>query len=152
MDSKMTKKLVDTKTNNDKTAPLDILCRRPTFSAYDKMLLCLVGVDSSAEVISNGIICCLEMHDRDNDLETLRQSREESSLILLRNLLHANPNVLEYNNGVVFYTACSRLRGMFGITVLSLFLTNNSDILKSIDFRGQLPIHHAASHSCLGVL
>jgi ankyrin repeat protein len=147
MDSKMTKKFIDRKFSTDKTIPLGMLCRRPSFSTYDKMLLCLVGVDSSVEVISNGIICCLQMHDRNH-----RQSREDSSVILLTNLLHANPNVIEYNNGNVFCVACSKLRGMFGITVLSLFLINNSDVLKSIDFQERLPIHHAASHSCLEVL
>jgi ankyrin repeat protein len=78
-------------------------------------------------------------------------SRGDSTLILLGKLLDANIDVANYGDCNIFHWACGCLRGELCIAVLSLFLSKNSEGIKSIT-HGCLPIHHAAAYSSLDVI
>jgi hypothetical protein len=134
--------------------PLGLLCRRPHFSTFDAMVLSLIEVDSSVEVIFDGIIhhlmsydkCFLDVHD--SLFNAIHPgSRGAKSLILLGTLLDANLAVAEESNLYIFHEACTYLRGELGISVLSLFLSKNRTGVEAVK-DGELPIHCAARHSC----
>jgi ankyrin repeat protein len=146
IDHKMTKFVFE---GNDIT-PLGKLCRRPHFQTFDKMVLCLIEVDSSVEVISDAIIQCMEPYEKCLSQIISRGSSGERSLTLIRNL-DANPAIIKDDNSYIFHAACRYLRGELGISVLSLLLTKDSTAVKVIN-RGNLPIHCAACYSCLDLV
>jgi ankyrin repeat protein len=147
--------------NNDEneTKPLGFLCRRPEFPTFHEMVACLVEINSSVQVIYDGVMGCLESYETlEPECQRLYPgSRGENTLILLGILLKANSEVTNYRHPnsstpPVFHTACSFLRGEFGVAVLSLFLIKDSSGLRSADSYGYLPIHWAAMYSSIDVL
>jgi hypothetical protein len=64
--------------------------------------------------------------------------------------MNANPAVTEHRNYCIFNGACMHLRGEVGISVLSLFLTENNAAVKTFH-DGWFPIYWAACHSSLDV-
>jgi hypothetical protein len=153
MDSKMAIKHFDESGTGEETTPLGLLCRRLEFPfpTFDKMVSSLIEVDSTVEVINNGMLDILWSFEGCLDQDILPGSRGEKSLILLGNLLNANPTVVKYQNSQVFHVACECLRGKLGVSVLSLFLSKDSTLVADV-YEGSLPIHVAACHSCLDVL
>jgi hypothetical protein len=147
IDPKMTNLVVE----EDDIRPLGKLCRRPHFPTFDKMVLCLIQVDSSVEVISDGIILCMEQYEKCLSQIISPGSSGKRSLTLIRNLLDANPAVTKYDDSYIFHAACRYLRGELGVSVLSLLLSKDSTAVKVIN-RGNLPIHLAARYSCLDVV
>jgi hypothetical protein len=129
--------------------PLGLLCSRPHFPTFDAMVLCLIEVDSSVEVISDGMIKHLMSYEECLHQDILPGSRGAKSLIFLGTLLDANPAVAEYDDSRIFHEACTYLRGGLGISVLSLLLSKNGSGVKIVDDGDFLPIHCAAYHSCL---
>jgi ankyrin repeat protein len=132
-------------------APLSLLCRRLEFPTFDKMVKCLIEVDSSVEVVSSGIIGCFRSFNDCLHQDVSIGSRGEKSLILLGILLDANPAVTNYDDSEIFHEACYCLRGELGISVLTLLLSKDAQAVKVIR-DGNLPVHVAAKHSCLEVL
>jgi hypothetical protein len=133
------------------TTPLGLLCSRPHFSTFDAMVLTLIEVDSSVEVIFNGMLNHITSYDECFHQNILPGSRGAKSLILLGTLLNANRAVAEYENSCIFHQACIYLRGELGISVLSVLLSKNGTGVKVVN-DGDLPIHCAARHSCLEVV
>jgi ankyrin repeat protein len=78
-------------------------------------------------------------------------SRGDNTLILLEKLLDANADVAKNGDCFIFEWARSCLRGELDIAVLSLFLSENSEGIKSLD-NGRLPIYYAAENSSLDVI
>jgi hypothetical protein len=87
--------------NAEKITPLGLLCRRPHFSTFDKMFLCLIRADSTVKEISDGIIQCMQSCRKGLSDDISPGSSGERSLILIRKLLDANPAVAEYDNSLV---------------------------------------------------
>jgi hypothetical protein len=148
---KMTKKLCKAKNTMRKYTPLGLLCSRPYFPAFDKMVLCLTDVNSEVESIYDGMISCILEFDQFRHQDVAPGSRGERSLILLRNLMEANLSIMEYDDSQIFEAACSCLRGALGVSVLSLFFSKNKATLKIIA-NDCLPIYTAAAKSCVAVL
>jgi hypothetical protein len=131
--------------------PLGTLCKRSHFPTYEKMVSCLIEVDSSVQVIHDGIFHCFFPYEKDLSQIISPGSSGERSLTLIRNLLEANLAVIKYRDSSIFHEACVNLRGKLAISVLSFFLTKDSTGVKSIK-EGYLPIHRAARYSCLDVV
>jgi ankyrin repeat protein len=151
IDHKMTKMILEVEDTGVETTPLGLLCSRQHFPTFDAMVLCLIEVDSSVEVIIDGMVDHMSSYDKGFHQDTSPGSRGAKSLILLRTLLDANPAVAEYDNSRIFDQACVYLRGELGISVLSLFLSKNGTGVKVVN-DGHLPIHCAAAHSCSEVV
>jgi hypothetical protein len=151
IDHKMTKLGLETEDTGEDITPFGLLCRRPHFPTFDAMVSTLIEVDSSVEVISDGMINYLMSYENFFNQDTSPGSRGAKSLILLGTLLDANPAVAEYDDSNIFHEACMLLRGELGIFILSLFLNKNSTGVKIVN-DGSLPIHSAARHSCLEVV
>jgi hypothetical protein len=150
IDQKMTQKLFEVEGTEKLCTPLGLLCRRPYFSTFEKIFLCLTEADSTVEVILDGIIRCLGSCKNCFHQDMLPGSSNERNLILLGNLLIANPTVTKYNNWSIFFAAAC-LKGELGVSVLNLFLSKDSNGVKAI-YEGLLPIHWAACYSCLNVM
>jgi hypothetical protein len=151
IDHKMTKMVFESGDMESEATPLDLLCSRPHFSTFDAMVLSLIEVDSSVEVIYDGMSYHLMSYENCLDQDISPGSRGAKSLILLGTLLEANPAAAEYNDSRIFHEACNLLRGELGISVLSLFLSKNGTGVKVVSDR-DLPIHCATLNSCLEVV
>jgi hypothetical protein len=151
MDSTMTKRHFDESGTGEETTPLGLLCRRLEFPTFDKMVSCLIEVDSTVEVIADSIGDRLRSFDECLHQDVAPGSRGERSVILLGNPLDANPSVTKYANSNIFHEACMFLRGELGVSVLTLLLLKDDSQIKVVTL-GSLPIHTAASCSCLDVV
>jgi ankyrin repeat protein len=152
IDHKMTKIIYEIEDTGVETTPLGLLCSRPHFPTFDAMVSTLIEIDSSVEVISDGIIDHIRSYNDCLHQDTARGSRGAKSLILLGTLLDANPAVAEYDDSNIFHEACTYLRGELGRSVLSLFLSKNGTGVKVVNIDGYLPIHYAALDSSLEVV
>jgi hypothetical protein len=139
--------------------PLGLLCRRREFPTFQKMVACLIAVDSSAEIITGAIMESLESYDRDSELKDHNiypGSRGKIAMILIGILLNANGDVTKYDDAWIFQTASRVLRGELGVAVLSLFHAIDITGLKTIDGDRDsddfLPIHHTTSESSVEVM
>jgi ankyrin repeat protein len=135
----------------DEVTPLGLLCRRCQFPTFHKMVACLIEIDSSVEVISNGILECFRSYSEWLEQDITTGSEGENSLFLLGNLLNVNPAVTNYDDSGIFHEACYSLRGELGVSVLILLLAKDSTAVKTVR-NGCLPVHQAANHSELDVL
>jgi hypothetical protein len=151
IDHKMTKMVFETEDTDVEITPLGLLCSRPHFPTFDAMVLPLIEVDSSVDIIYDGMSNHLMSYDDCLHQDTSPGSRGAKSLILLGTLLDANPAVAEYDDSNIFHNACTYLRGELCISVLSLFLLKNGIGIKAFNY-GNLPIHYAAANSCLEVV
>jgi hypothetical protein len=148
---RMTEMIFVTENTRVKLTPLGVLCRRPHISTFGTMISCLIEADSSVEVIFDGMNSHMKSYAECLSQGTSPGSRGAMSLLLLGTLLHANSAVSKYKDSCIFHSACLNLRGELGVSVLTLFLTKNSTGVKTI-LGGYLPIHYAASLSCLDVV
>jgi hypothetical protein len=149
IDHKMTKSVAQT--DKGKIKSLGLLCRRFHFSTFDEMVLCLIEANSSVAVIYDGIVGCLGSYKERLRPEFAASFEDENTLTLIENLLNANPTVVKYKKSGIFRAACCNLRGEVGVSVLSLFLTEDSTGVKAVK-DGCLPIYYAAGCSCLEVV
>jgi ankyrin repeat protein len=151
IDHTLTRKEVDGPYRRSKVSPLGLLCGRTDFPSFHEMFLCLIEIDSTVQVIHDGIDQCIQQCKDSPYHDILPGSRGERILILLGKLLDANADAINYDNFSVFHVACYSLRGELGIAVLKLLLSKNSEGIKSIS-QGWLPIHYAAADSSLDVI
>jgi hypothetical protein len=121
-------------------------------ASFNKMFSCLIGVDSSVEMIYDGMLRLIETYCSFLYYDTVSESRDKDSLILFRNLLDANPNAAKYNNAKAFHKACTYLKGNFGIAVLALIISKDGTVVQIVSEERSLLIHNAAGYSCLNVL
>jgi hypothetical protein len=147
----MTEMCFTDKNTEQEIMPLGLLCRRRDFPSFDKMASCLLEVDSTVEVVYDGVYECLTSFSKSHQQVIAPGFRGERALILLGNLLKANPAVTNDNDYTIFHQASRCLRGESGISVLSLFLSKDGTAVKAVR-NGSLPIHLSASNSCLDVL
>jgi hypothetical protein len=111
-------------------------------------VLSLFDIDSSVEIISDGMINHKMSYDECLHQGISHGSRGAKSLILLRTLFDTSPAVAEYDDSGIFHLACAFLKGELNISVLSLLLSKNDAGVRVVNNRN-LPIHFAALHSCL---
>jgi hypothetical protein len=152
IDHKMTKRRIPDVPFGEAGKSLGLLCKRSEFLTKHEMVSSLIEVDSSVEVICDGILGCLLSSDCSSlnaDISTGSGSAKKFDL--LKVLLEANSDAAKHDNSRIFHRACDRLRGEFGVAVLTLFLRKNRDGIKCL-CNGRLPIHFAAQHSSLDVL
>jgi hypothetical protein len=155
VDCKMTEAPFDPSDIGSDISTLGLLCSRSEFPTFDRMVSCLIEVDSSIAVNYDGVIgylrmlhdCCSEYNS--NDIPP--GSRGERSLIFFGELLDANPSVIRQVNSNIFHVACRSLSGVLGVSVISLLLIKDSTVIRAVN-EGYLPIHMAARNSCLDVV
>jgi hypothetical protein len=148
----MTQMVFETEDTEDPGATaLGLLSKRCHFSTFDQMVLCLIEVDSTVEVIHDGVVNCLRSYNKCHHQDISPGSRGANSLILLGTFLDANPNIVKYDDFHIFHAACTFLREELGVSVLSLFLLKESSGIKTVKDEN-LPIHWVASPSCVDVV
>jgi hypothetical protein len=89
IDHKMTK-VVFTGKN---ISPLGLLCKSRHFPTFDAMILCLTQVDSSVEIVADGMVGHIRSYDKYLYQDISPGSRGANSLLFLRGLLDLNPAV-----------------------------------------------------------
>ena len=122
--------------------PLGYLCK---FSGSDRLVDCLLEVDSSAEVVGNGIIGCLESDDYACMLERVDT------------LLKANPEAAKYRepdsqNLLHIATHNSDIPFQLCIDVMKRILANHKDAVREVCSLGWLPIHSATRYKTIEVM
>jgi ankyrin repeat protein len=156
IDHSLTKKTVNGSFENCKwviikTSPLGLLCGRSEFPSFHDMISCLIEVDSTVQVVHNGVLHCMLQYKGSSYQDTSPGSRGDRTVILLGKLLDANADVAKYSNSNVFHAACYSLRGELGIAVLTLLHSKNKEGVKCVN-HGCLPVHYAVMNSSLNVI
>jgi ankyrin repeat protein len=156
VDETMTKNYYKDNPYSDEIKPLGSLCRRLEFPTFHEMFSCLVAVDSSAEVVFDGVIQCLTSYrnSRSEDYIMYPGSRGEATVIRLEILLNMNVDffVNDEDSYKIFITASIKLSGELGVAVLSLLLRRDGSVIKHVSSYGWMAIHHAAFSSSIDVL
>ena len=123
--------------------PLVYLCQSDSCS--DRLIGCLLEVDSSAEVVGSGIAGCLESTDYSRMLETVDM------------LLKANPEAAKhrdrYGCNLLHWAAGQRkLPIQLCIDFIQRILAIHKDAVREVDKESWLPVHVAARHSTVEVM
>jgi hypothetical protein len=84
--------------------PLGLLCRRSEFLTFHDMLGCLIAIDSSDEMICEGINQCFKSYEGSElgDHNISPGSRGERTMNLLQILLNANIDAIKYSDAWIF--------------------------------------------------
>ena len=130
------------KCNENDYVPLGYLCRNSNCS--DLLVVCLLEVDSSAEVVGNGIRGCLKSTDCSCMLERVEM------------LLKANPEAAKYcdvDNENLLHLAARNATMPFQlcIDIMQRIHTIHKDAVREVCSQGWLPVHNAARYSALEV-
>ena len=139
LDSSQTKKMC----SEDGLTPLGYLCKNSSCSA--RLIACLLEVDSSAEVVGNGIAGCLKSTDYSCLLERVEM------------LLKANPEAAKYhdsdNDNLLHSAARQRkLPILLCIDIMQLIHAIHKDAVREVCSEGCLPIHCAAEYSTVELM
>ena len=131
LDSSQTKK----KCSENGFTPLGYLCIY-NICSY-RLITCLLDVDSSVEVVGNGIFGCLSSHYYTHVLARVEM------------LLKANPEAAKYRDSGglnLLHIAASRRMLPFQpcIDVIQRILVTHKDAVREVTSQGWLPVHHAA--------
>ena len=123
--------------------PLGFLCANNNISC--RLIHCLLDVDSSAEVVWNGVVRCLRSTDHDCVLKWVEL------------LLKANPEAAKYRNSSdknLLHIAASSDATPFQlcIDVMQRILALHKDAVREVDKDGRFPVHTAARHSTVEVV
>ena len=135
LDSSQTKK----KCSKNGLTPLGYLCKNSSCS--DHLVVCLLGIDNSAEVVGNGIAGCLKSIDYSCMLERVEM------------LLKANPEAAKYhdsdNENLLHSAAYQRKKPpQLCIDVMQQILAIYEGAVREVDSsQGWLPVHTAACWS-----
>ena len=118
--------------------PLGYLCRNSSCS--DRLITCLLEVDSSAEVVRSGIAGCLRCTDCSRTLERVEM------------LLKANPEAAKCHNssGVnLLHIAANRVELPFQlrIDIMQRILAIHKNAMREVCLQGWLPVHTSARYS-----
>ena len=120
--------------------PLGLLCNNG--NSNDRSIACLLQVDSSAEVVWNGIVGCLQSSDDSHLLEKVEM------------LLKANSDAAKHrdSNGSNLLHFCRYLSSALCIEVMKRILAIHTDAVREANADGWLPIHSAARYSTVEVM
>jgi hypothetical protein len=107
IDHSLTKKEVDGPYGGVRmTTPLGLLCGRFEFPSFHDMVSCLMDIDSSVQVIYDGVDECMLQYRNSLYQDISPGSRGDRSVILLGKLLDANADVAKYSDSNIFHAAC----------------------------------------------
>ena len=139
LDSSQTKK----KCSEKGCTPLGYLCTNSSCS--DRLIACLLEVDSSAEVVGNGIAGCLASSDYTRVLERVDM------------LLKANPEAAKHRDvdGCYLLHLVAQCRNMpirICISVMQQILAIHKDAVREVDEEGCHPVHYAARDSTVEMM
>ena len=139
LDSSQTKK----KCGANGFTPVGYLCTNSSCS--DRLIACLLEVDTSAEVVGDGIRGCLKFSDYDCVLERVEM------------LLKANPEAAKYrgSNGTnLLHKAAHRMELpiQLRIDIMQRILAVHKDAVREVCLQGWLPVHTAARYSPVEVI
>ena len=139
LDSSQTKK----KCSTNGLTPLGYLCKNVRRS--DRLINCLLKVDSSAEVVGNGIAGCLKSTDYSRVLERVDM------------LLKANPEAAKYRSSSganLLHSAVYQGKKplQLCIDIVQRIHTIHKDALREVDEDGWLPVHNAAFYRTVEVM
>ena len=123
--------------------PLGYLCE--CSSSNDRLVACLLEVDSSTEVVGNGICGCLEFNKHAHVLKKVKL------------LLKANPEAAKYrdSNGMNLLHLAARVKNIpfqLRINVMQQILAIHMEAVREVDSNGWLPVHMAARCSTVEVM
>ena len=123
--------------------PLGHLCASSNCS--DRLVVCLLEVDSSAEVVGNGIRGCLKSTDSSGVLERVDM------------LLKSNPEAAKYsdeeNENLLHLAAHFRVMPpQLCIDIMQRIVAIHKDAVREVDKDGWLPVHTAARFSTVEVM
>ena len=123
--------------------PLGYLCQN--ISCSDRLINCLLEVDSSAEVVGNGIAGCLRSTDYDCVLDRVEM------------LLKTNPEAAKYRDEDamnLLHIAASSDATPFQlcIDIMTQILAIHKDAVREGDEDGWLPVHYAARDGTVEVM
>ena len=123
--------------------PLGYLCVNSFCS--DRLMTCLLEVDSSAEVIGNGIAGCLGSTDYTVILERVEM------------LLKANLEAAKYRNSananlLRFAAHYGKMPFQLCIDIMQRILAIHNDAVREMDSDGWLPVHAAARDGAVEVM
>ena len=123
--------------------PLGHICQN--IRCGDGLVNCLLEVDSSAEVVGNGIVGCLRSTDCVRMLERVEI------------LLKANPEAAKYRNSSemnLLHLAAYNKTMPFHlcIDVMQRIHAIHKDAVREVDDEGGLPVHYAAQFSTVEVM
>ena len=110
----------------------------------DRLVSCLLEVDSSAEVIGSVIHGCLKSTDCSRMLERVEI------------LLKANPEAAKYHDASMNLLKLAvyegKLPSQLCIDIIQRILTIHKDAVREVDEDGWLPVHYAAEFSTVEVM
>ena len=123
--------------------PLGYLCKNSSYS--DRLITCLLEVDSSAEVVGNGIVECL------------KTSNHKLILGRVKMLLKANPEAAKYRyskgmNLLHLPAFQEKLPFQLCIDLMKMVHVIHKDAVREKCSRGWLPVHYAARNGTVGVM
>ena len=123
--------------------PLGYLCVNSFCS--DRLMTCLLEVDSSAEVIGNGIAGCLESTDYTVMLERVEMLLK-ANLEAAKYRNSANANLLHFAayKGTAPFQLC--------IDIMQRILAIHKDAVREMDSNGWLPVHAATRYGTFEVM
>ena len=139
LDSLQTKKM----TSGSGFTPLGYHCA--SSSCSDRLITCLLEVDSSAEVVGDGIAGCLKSTDDSRMLERVDM------------LLKANPEAAKYRDGDnenLLHLAArqGQLPPQLCINIMQRILAIRKDAVRKVDSQEWLPVQNAARLSTVEVM
>ena len=140
LDSLQTKKMA----RENARTPLGLLCAQEPEEIQSPLLRCLLDVDSSIEVIGDGIESCI-------------QNTHDSCLLEKMDfLLKANPEAAKYRNStgcnLLHVAAYNSLPFTLCIDVMKRILAIHKVAMREIDEDGWLPIHFVACRKTVEVM
>ena len=141
LDSSQTKK----KCGKNGLTPLGYLSKFGIGSGSGRLVACLLEVDSSTEVVGNGIRGCLESTDHDYVLEKVKM------------LLKANPEAAKYHDsdGENLLHSTARVKNIpfqLRIDVMQQILAIHKEAVREVYSLGLLPLHNAARNTTVEVM
>ena len=130
--------------DNGSATPLGHLCYNSCCN--ERLMKCLLDVDSSAKVVVNGLNSCMWSSDHANLLEKFD--------FLLK--YHDFSVLQEFHEGCfnqLMWGCCvnSKLPLSLRISIMRRLVAIHRDVVKE-EYEGKLPIHYAASDCCVEVL
>ena len=145
LDSAQTKKILTPilSDNEDGLTPLGYLCKNSSCS--DRLITCLLEIDSSADVVGRGIAGCITSTDYTCVLEKVEM------------LLKANPEATKYRNShslnlLDLAARYEKIPSQLCINIMQRILAVHKDAVREISINGWLPVHIASRYSTVEVI
>ena len=121
------------------STPLGLLCLNNSYNG--RLITCLLDVDSTAGVVNDGLFSCISSRDHANLLEKFDLLSKYADWDAEESLI----------NRLLYSVLCRTMPSSLSIAVVQRFLTIRPIVVKE-EFRGYLPVHHAAQDCTVEVM